>query len=135
MIGYDIDGVLLHDVKWEKEQDQKLKKYRDTVSKPTFVPSGEYVLITGRPAEDKAGTMKWVEQEFAFNPPKAVYVENPDFRRASDYKIKVLKEHPEITAFIESNYDQYKLIKEALPDRNIIWYTTLIKSAIEAVTE
>jgi hypothetical protein len=65
VIGYDLDGVICADVQWDgdvsKEAIDKLHQLRDQMY-PTFYPSGDFVIITGRPEEDESPTWKWLNK-------------------------------------------------------------------------
>ena len=130
MIGYDIDGVLQPDIKFDNITELlDLLEVRAKNWIPLFEPKGDYIMITGRPIEDKAKTNTWIGKYFD-NPPNYLFHGNPNIEKGAEYKLKVLKNCPNIKVFIESDIKQVKFLQDNLPDRNIIHYATFIKEKL-----
>jgi len=127
MIAYDLDGIFVNDLHIT-DNLENLLKIRTKNLKPLFQPKGEYVIITGRPIEDKEYTMKWIESFFT-NKPIRVYHENTDKNKAKEYKVKVINENPDINVFFESEKEQAEWINNNT-NITVHHFETFIKKAI-----
>lgn len=69
IIGFDLDGVICPDVRWDGDVSEdgikRLHNLRDNIY-PIFVPHCDFVIITGRPEEDKERTMAWLEKNHIY---------------------------------------------------------------------
>lgn len=113
MIAWDIDGIFTSDLVYEEDKIDHLLHFRHNNILPIFEPSGDFYLITGRPKSDEPHTLNWINTHWK-NKPLKVFHDNPDMKRASDYKLKILLENPEIDVFVESNPYQCSLIERGL---------------------
>ena len=110
MIAYDLDGVLLSDVTHPDLKTLLSIRARCTCS--VFEPEGKYIIITGRPLIDKEDTIAWFINNI-LNQPEAIYFNPGKIEEAVIHKINTLNElESEIDCFIESDFEQYALIKE-----------------------
>ena len=101
MIAYDIDGVFIPDS--DPSIFKTLVEYLDWRSnqKPSFIPTGDYVMITGRPESDLDWTLSWLDKFFS-NKPAKLYHFSTDIRFAKEYKLHVINTDISILKFIES---------------------------------
>lgn len=131
MIGYDIDGILAPDIVFNESMFGEVEEVRTYWMKPLFIPEGEYVLITGRPACDAVNTMRWVDHFFRDNTPQSVYHDNVDPLKPELYKMKVLKDNPSIDIFIESDFETTQFLRRQLKNKClIIHYATMVRQSI-----
>ncbi len=132
MIAFDLDGVFLGDITFsdDDERDNMLHVRVNNIN-PTFIPTGDYYIITGRPVQDKDGTLAWIAKKFS-NPPKEVFHESHHFgtEHAINYKVAVIKDHPEIITFVESDKEQAVAIGQQV-DCNVICFTDLINEGLK----
>lgn len=65
IIGFDLDGVICPDIRWEGDTSyegiKRLHDLRDNFY-PIFYPHSNYVIITGRPIDDKDRTFEWLNK-------------------------------------------------------------------------
>ena len=65
IVGYDLDGVICPDICWDgsisDDVIDKLFEIRNALP-PIFKPSGEFVIITGRPSIDFDRSNPWLER-------------------------------------------------------------------------
>ena len=71
-------------------------------------------MITGRPYFEKHLTELWIEKFFKDNPPEELYHANRHHSQAAQYKCHVLKNHPEITLFLEDEPWTLKYLRDNL---------------------
>jgi len=124
IIAYDLDGIFLSDV--TIENGEQLDFRRDYIQ-PIFQPQGEYVIITGRPAEDRQDTADWIDRNLVVKP-KKVYHGNDRIERSACYKAHVLcclKD--EIGVFVESNKEQAEELSSLGLDIKIVHLETEIQ--------
>lgn len=131
MIAFDIDGVFLSDQDINAANIEDILRVRSNYLKPLFVPKGDYVLITGRPAQDKEDTQRWVNKFFD-RKPLCVYHENTDMRKSAQYKAAVLNENKNIHCFLESDRSQAEVIR-SLTNTKIIVFEDLIYESLLAL--
>lgn len=81
MLGYDIDGVLITDLRVDfnkpLEEVQWLLDARHHLV-PTFLPAGNFVLITARPMCEERATLDWSGEFFRDCPPRQVVFSGND---------------------------------------------------------
>jgi hypothetical protein len=135
MIAWDIDGVFTSDLIYVDDRLEHLLHFRHNHIRPIFEPSGAFYLITGRPVEDKPHTLNWIEQ-FWENKPLKVFHDNPNIKRASDYKLSVLLSNPDIDTFVESSELQIRMINKGLQKAQrhikVIHFASFIRMAISS---
>lgn len=130
MIAFDLDGVFIPDLHFNKAELDTVLNFRHTFMTPIFEPEGPYYIITGRPVSDKQYTLEWIKNNFK-NPPLKIFHDNPDFQRASEYKVEVLMSNPEIDIFIESDIMQVQFIEKNMKRSiEIIHFPTFISESI-----
>ena len=64
MIAYDLDGVLISDMVVTPENLTRMLSTRVEDVYPSFLPMGEYAIITGRPVDDRSDTVDWLHRFF-----------------------------------------------------------------------
>lgn len=128
MIGYDLDGVLGPDI-IIKGNLGELLRIRDQNLKPLFNPPGEWVLITGRPIEDRKSTTKWILDNFE-NPPVKIYHKNESLDTAAEYKASVINKIPDLRLFIESDESQVEYLTQNTIVK-IIHYSTMMEDILK----
>jgi hypothetical protein len=129
-IGYDLDGVLISDLNFSEEIPLvEFLKLRKELPRALFVPKGKYCIITGRTHTDKPFTLEWVRTNLSSNPPYEIFHDCPDFRRASEYKAKVINENG-IEIFVESDEEQVKMLTKKCPTCKIFHFGSFINEAI-----
>jgi hypothetical protein len=142
MIGYDLDGVLVPDLDLEDTPYHPLmNEFRCKRLKPLFVPSGEFVIITGRPISDHKMTSYWVEK----NLPGCVglWMNDGIINDAVTWKVSQINlwnsiqtiESRKITTFIESDDKQVDILSEKCYDTHIVHFSDFITSCIGAFNE
>lgn len=118
VFAYDLDGILLADISYEKLDS--FYSHNDLViirskTEPIFIPKSPYYLITGRPIEELSFTQSWIDEYFKpTERPLALFHTNGDWKHASVYKADILNSHPKITVYFESCKLQVKYIKKLL---------------------
>lgn len=105
MTGYDLDGVICVEKSWWKILYKFI--YRIAVwvrdkHKPQFIPTGEFVIVTNRPEEDRASTLRWLAK-YGIKP-KNIYFSDHASPFSSSSKINYIR-HLSIDKFIESDRD------------------------------
>jgi len=108
----DKDGVLLPKKGAEafKESVDFLIKARN-LTVPLFNPHNiteSFCLITGRPKEDKEGTVLWLAEHGIS--PTSLYHDNPDFNKPAEYKASIINGQG-IDIYIESCPKQCAYLK------------------------
>lgn len=138
MIAYDLDGVFIPELVWKDSIADHLLYFRHNHMTPIFQPEGDFILITGRPYIDKQETIKWIDEHWT-NKPLLIFHDNTDYRYGVDYKIKVLRENPQIRTFVESELIQVYKIESALKswgmNTKIIHFPTLISSYLNSIKD
>lgn len=135
LVAWDIDGIFLSDIIFNEEYpfDLSFLLLKRRLSKPIFVPTNKYYLITGRPKCDETVTKEWIEYFFIENPPLKIF-QNDIIGDCRDtpkiFKAKILNENKDIDIFIESDESQVKYLKENT-SCNIIHWNTLLTSNLE----
>ncbi len=127
MIAFDIDGVLVSDISFDEDIEKYLE--RRYCMFPLFIPKGSYYLITGRPSIDKELTQKWIDENLT-NKPIKLFHDNPYFDKYAEYKVKVIKENPDITIYIESSEEEAEFIRKNTSIR-VITFNKFILEGIE----
>lgn len=134
MIGYDLDGVLITDMKldWNSASQTEVDtilRFRKEFPEPIFTPKGDYVIITGRPATDKEDTLEWVSS-FLSNKPLHVYHDNMDMSTPHLYKARMINELG-LRVFIESEKHQVEVLTSLCPSCKIVLFKDLIYEKID----
>lgn len=133
MIGYDLDGVLITDMKldWKNASQSEVNavlRFRKEFPAPIFTPKGDYVIITGRPVTDKEDTLEWVSS-FLPNKPLHVYHDNLDMSNPHLYKARMINELG-LRMFIESEKHQVEALTNLCPACKIVLFKDLIHEKI-----
>lgn len=132
MLAFDLDGIFLPDIVYQPETVSTVHRVRTSLLKPIFIPDQPYYIITGRPVDDREETLAWIDQ-FAMHP-KAVFHDNRDIQYPVLYKERVLKEHDEITHYIESDAAQVAYLTDRVPCR-VMLFDDLLRYGIAAGIE
>lgn len=126
MKAYDLDGVLISDLHWDKSTPiEHFLEMRSRIPLANFVPSGDYYIVTGRSASDRKYTESWIEKNLASNPPKKLFHDCPDYRLGAEYKAKIINENSILT-FIESDMEQVLYLRQHCPNCKIYHFGSLI---------
>lgn len=132
MVGFDLDGVFIPDLKHEwGNNDGEVLNFRKTKIQPTFIPKGDYVIVTGRPKSDKQDTLEWVSC-FLHNPPLGVYHDNTCMKEPYLYKASIINSLG-ITIFFESELSQVEKLTELCPSCRIVHFEGMINAAIDGL--
>jgi hypothetical protein len=124
MIGFDLDGVLVSDIDWNSMtiQDYSLRFFMF----PLFIPTGDYVIITGRPEEDRLSTLEWVEKFLYGNLPQEVFCKNTDYRKAELYKASVLNSL-NLELYVESSEEQCYYLRKTTSTKIVHFSSEIMK--------
>jgi len=100
---FDLDGVFIPDCDeipdlGDHEAYMNLTQYMQ----PVFKPVGEWILLTGRPAEYEALTKSWLLKYFSNQPKMILHSRDPEKESNEEYKLRMIKEH-NIDVYIESD--------------------------------
>lgn len=118
---YDIDGVLLPDIRFA------FREVRHAV-KPMFVPERPFALVTGRPVADRTVTILWMER-YGLRP-DYLFHENTDIDKAVEYKVSVINSmNPPPDLFVESDRKQAAAIAK-LVKVDVVVFEDVVKGAI-----
>ena len=131
MIAYDLDGILVNDIKFEDDQLENLLQVRSENLKPFFTPAGKFVIITGRPIIDISYTTSWAES-FGISPIK-IFHGNLDLNKGEEYKLDILtkyKDEYNITHFIESSFRQTEFLKGRIQGVEVIHFAEFINRSL-----
>ena len=110
MIAYDLDGVFVPD--YHPDSGLSLEEYLRVRYElpPLFEPhaSKDYLIITGRPVEDKDQTEAWIDKFFN-HPPLQLIIGTgaPVLRLSIKFKSEMIKAHG-ISVYIESDIRQVR---------------------------
>lgn len=119
IVGFDLDGVLVSNLKKPESWTEKQFLEAKSLLKPIFQPDFPFVIITGRPTQDKPLTLSWIESNFEIKPVE-VYHDNDNFDQPWIYKLQVLRENKRIGTFIDDNTETVLKLKPLLRDRLIL---------------
>ena len=128
MLAFDLDGIFVPDIIYQPETFEMVHAVRTRLMRPIFIPEKPYYIITGRPVVDRVGTLHWIEA-FAMGPER-VFHENVDVENPVLYKEAVLREHTEITCYVESDERQAEYLRESVPGCTVMWFAELLRSSI-----
>ena len=139
MIGYDLDGVIINDVVWDGDTSNqgiaKLHSLRENIQ-PTFIPSGEFVIITGRPEADREVTEKWLWRWKIF--PRKIHMFEGILAEWSDstaaeHKAKWINHYGiDMSCFVESEVKQVVKIRKLCKKAKILHFATEIGNMLAA---
>jgi hypothetical protein len=102
-IAFDLDGVLVPDCDHipriaSLDEFYALTEYM----RPLFAPTGEYAIITARPAEYRSSTWTWCNKYL--NPlPVRLFHERTHEGSAGQYKANILNTNTDIQVYVESD--------------------------------
>lgn len=135
MIGFDLDGVLVPDLAFDK-WDEKYNAFRNENLVPIFQPNQDFIIITGRPLCDKFITDEWVYTHFNNNPFFTGCFFGVPIERANNYdyvarfKAKMI-DWFRVEKYFESSLSQTNLIKELIKtEAKIFHWETIINEKI-----
>ena len=130
MIGYDLDGVLISDLNWPDDMSlEEFLEMRRSEPRANFVPQGNYVIITGRNATDRAYTLQWIKENLSDNPPLVLHHACIDHREGARYKANVINREG-IKIFIESDAKQVEYLKANCPNCKVYHFGSFINESI-----
>lgn len=131
MIAYDLDGILVSDLVFENfaSIDEFVEQRAKSLC-PIFIPTGDWILLTGRPVQDKFSTLLWISTYFCDNLPVKIYHDNPDPRSPWKYKLEILNKDEDIDTFIESDVSLYSFLK-VHSNKHVVLFSDLIKKGID----
>ena len=137
MIAFDLDGVFVSDLAHQSDQElERILSVRAENIRPLFRLRFPFYIITARPKVDEEHTLCWINAVFAPNErPKKLFHDNPDYTKPIDYKISVLREHPEIETFIESEIEQVTAIAKLVPKCRVLHFEELLAPIFAALVE
>lgn len=99
---FDLDGVFIPDCDEIPDVGGLRQFLALTVyMRPVFKPTGEWNIITGRPAKYRSITMEWINNHFS-NKPKTVWHENLNNDEPWIYKAEIINQNG-INFFVESD--------------------------------
>lgn len=99
-VAFDFDGVLIPDLAYIPGGHEVFLEYTLYI-KPIFHPRYNYSIITGRVAERRPYTQKWLEQLEV--QPERLFHDNINTKEPWLYKADVLNAHPEFKLYVESD--------------------------------
>lgn len=137
MIGYDLDGVIINDVVWDGDTSAqgiaRLHAIRDNIQ-PTFIPTGDFVIITGRPEADREVTEKWLWKYKIF--PKKLHMFEGSLAgwsdaTAAEHKARWIGYYGiDMSCFVESEIKQVARIRKLCPKTKVYHFATEITNLI-----
>jgi hypothetical protein len=103
LTAFDLDGVFIPDC----DHIPDLGEHREYLEltmymQPVFKPVGEWILLTGRPAEYEHITKSWLLKYFSNQPAMVLHSRNSTEEDNEQYKLRMIKEH-DIDVYIESD--------------------------------
>ena len=100
---FDLDGVFIPDCDQIPDLgDHQAYLNLTMYMQPVFRPVGEWILLTGRPAEYESITKSWLLKYFINQPKLILHGRNPEEEDNEEYKLRMIKEH-NIDVYIESD--------------------------------
>jgi len=134
MIAYDLDGVFVPNLDFERGVQKSLLMFRRFYMFPIFIPEGPYYMITGRPVSDRMDTKFWIEFMMHDNKPVKLFHDNQKLENVITYKAKILNENKEITMFVESEREQCKsLVPLVRNDCMIVCFKDIILDKLKNI--
>lgn len=125
-LALDIDGVLVSDTV-DFSKDVELNTFISGRLEPIFqIPKEiKYCLLTSRESCQQNWNIMVKFVGMLNHKPYAIYMERDEHEGRYEYKTRVMKEHPEITLFIESEKEciDYMIEHGIEPKRVIHWGT------------
>ncbi|NBP59284.1 hypothetical protein EBU71_22560 [bacterium] len=117
---FDLDGVFIPDCDQIPDLgDHKAFLELTQYMKPVFKPVGEWILLTGRPAEYEMLTKSWLLKYFTNQPKLILHGRDPENESNTDYKLRMIKEN-RIDVFIESDREIVDALIKKLGEGKII---------------
>lgn len=119
---FDLDGVFIPDC----DQIPDLGGHEEylnmtTYMKPTFKPVGEWILLTGRPAEYEHITKSWLLKYFSNQPKLILHGRDPEKENNTEYKLRMIKEN-KIDVYIESDKEIVDELTKKLEGKIIVHF-------------
>jgi hypothetical protein len=103
LTAFDLDGVFIPDCDQIPDLgDHEAYLNLTMYMQPVFKPVGEWILLTGRPAEYEHITKSWLLKYFANQPKMILHQRDSTKETNEDYKLRMIKEH-DIDVYIESD--------------------------------
>jgi hypothetical protein len=103
LTAFDLDGVFIPDCDQIPDLgDHEAYLNLTMYMQPVFKPVGEWILLTGRPAEFESVTKSWLLKYFSNQPTMILHQRDPDKENNEEYKLRMIKEH-DIDVYIESD--------------------------------
>ena len=93
-----------------------------------FYPCKPYYIITGRPAIDLEGTVHWIEK-FDLKPDR-IFHGNTDIDNPVHYKEHILRKHPEVTHYIESDSTQVDYLRTNVHGCTVLHFDEIVRQSI-----
>jgi len=111
LTAFDLDGVFIPDCDQIPDLgDHEAYLNLTMYMQPVFKPVGEWILLTGRPAEFESVTKSWLLKYFSNQPTMILHQRDPDSEDNMQYKLRMIKEN-EIDVYIESDKDIVEFLK------------------------
>ncbi len=133
MIGFDLDGVLISDLRFPDNMSiEEFLEMRKSEPMANFVPRGDYVIVTGRNSTDVSYTMDWIKENLASNMPFRVFHDCPNYTLAAQYKAKIINTKG-IRVFIESDKKQVEYLKENCPYCRVVHFSDYISQCLNSI--
>ena len=117
MIGFDLDGVLMPDMRFLPDRKHLINTVREWML-PLYQPVGEWCLITSRHPDDAILVANWVKENFRVQPRFIEHYCIPGMDPAA-YKARVLDRLPQIRVYVESDPDTARRIREEMTRTNV----------------
>lgn len=120
MIGYDLDGVIAVEKDWWNILYRTIPQVAVWLRhryRPKYIPSGDFIIVTNRPVDDREQTLKWLSRYGIRY--SAIYFNIVRDPFGSSFKEKCIKEHG-VTKFYESDVGIVKELTMSCPGVEII---------------
>jgi hypothetical protein len=100
---FDLDGVLIPDCDHIPDLgDHNAYLNLTMYMQPVFKPVGEWILLTGRPAQFEHITKSWLLKYFSNQPKMILHQRDQEKENNEQYKLRMINEH-DIDVYIESD--------------------------------
>jgi len=124
LIAFDLDGVFITDFDQIEHLSTSEFNYLRSHTKPLFHPTGEFYIVTSRGPEHMSATTEYCQKFKEL--PREVFVNVKDLDPI-EFKIQILREHPEITTFVESDANVVMTLKREFSKLNVIYFSEFLE--------
>lgn len=103
LTAFDLDGVFIPDCDQIPDLgDHEAYLNLTMYMQPVFRPVGEWILLTGRPAQFEHVTKSWLLKYFSNQPKMILHSRDDEKETNEEFKLRMIKEH-DIDVYIESD--------------------------------